>query len=460
MNESNRSRIPLGIPVVLLVVAALVGLYAYLGAGPAPEVQIEAGARAIGRKTPVVVKAAEGSKGLAAIRVELIQGDRAEVLADKSYPHRSALAFWGPRTERDEIRLEVGRDTVRGLRTGDATIRVSAARVGSWLRHPDPVVRETTLPVRLTPPSLEVRSTQSYVAQGGCETIVYRVGDSAVRDGVRVGEWWFPGFPLPGGAKQDRFALFAVPYNVDAPNVRVVAADDAGNEAEMTFVEKFFPKPFRTDTIVVTDEFMNKVVPEIISQTPEFQDRGGLLQNYLAINGELRRKNSETLRELARRSRPEFLWSKPFLMMPNGKVMSAFADRRSYRYGEREIDRQDHLGFDLAVTRRAPIPASNSGRVAVAKYFGIFGNAVVIDHGYGLMSLYGHLASIAVREDQQVQRGDIIGATGETGLAGGDHLHFTMLLAGLPVNPVEWWDGHWIADRIVRKLGPAFRFEE
>ena len=202
------------------------------------------------------------------------------------------------------------------------------------------------------------------------------------------------------------------------------------------------------------------MVPEIVSQTPDFQDRGGLLANYLAINGELRKKNAAALGELARRSRPEFLWSRPFQMMPNGKVMSAFADRRTYRYGDRDVDHQDHLGFDLAVTRRAPIPAANSGRIVLAKYFGIFGNAVVIDHGYGLMSLYGHLASISVKEDQQVQRGDNLGLTGETGLAGGDHLHFTMLLQGLPVNPVEWWDGHWIADRIVRKLGPALHFEE
>ena len=445
---------------MVLLLAAAAATTAFLAVGPAAQVKIEPGARAIGRKTPVVVRVAEPGKGLVRVRVEFQQGDRVETLAEKSYAHRSALAFWGPRTGHDEIRLEVGRDTVPGLRSGDASIRVTADRVGSWLRKPDPVVEIATLPVRLTPPSLEVRSTQAYVAQGGCETVVYRVGESAVRDGVRVGEWWFPGFALPGAAKQDRFALFAVPYSAAAPNVRLVAADDAGNEAEMSFVEKFFPKPFRADTIALTDEFLNKVVPEIVSQTPDFQDRGGLLANYLAINGELRKKNAAALGELARRSRPEFLWSRPFQMMPNGKVMSAFADRRTYRYGDRDVDHQDHLGFDLAVTRRAPIPAANSGRIVLAKYFGIFGNAVVIDHGYGLMSLYGHLASISVKEDQQVQRGDILGLTGETGLAGGDHLHFTMLLQGLPVNPVEWWDGHWIADRIVRKLGPALHFEE
>ena len=146
--------------------------------------------------------------------------------------------------------------------------------------------------------------------------------------------------------------------------------------------------------------------------------------------------------------------------MRNAKVMSDFADHRTYLYQGREVDQQDHLGFDLASTRGAEIQAANHGFVALARYFGIYGNAVVIDHGYGLMSLYGHLSSINVAEGQEVQRGDVLGRSGATGLAGGDHLHFTMLLQGLPVDPREWWDGHWIQDRLVLKLGAGLPFEE
>ena len=145
-------------------------------------------------------------------------------------------------------------------------------------------------------------------------------------------------------------------------------------------------------------------------------------------------------------------------MMPNAKVMSAFADRRIYRYEGKEVDRQDHLGFDQAVTRKAAVPSANDGIVICARYFGIYGNTVVVDHGFGLMSLYGHLSDIGVKEGQAVKRGEIVGTTGETGLAGGDHLHYSTLLQGLPVNPAEWWDGHWINDRIARKLGSAFPF--
>jgi len=196
-----------------------------------------------------------------------------------------------------------------------------------------------------------------------------------------------------------------------------------------------------------------------MANTPELEDQGGLLENYLAINNELRAKNAAALAALAEKSQPKFFWHKRFLGLPNSAERSTFADRRTYTYQGRPVDHQDHLGFDLASTRNAPIPASNDGIVVLARYFGIYGNAVVIDHGYGLMSLYGHLSTIDVSEGQQVARGETIGLTGATGLAGGDHLHFTMMLDGLPVNPREWWDAHWIRDRLVSKLGKALPFE-
>ena len=164
--------------------------------------------------------------------------------------------------------------------------------------------------------------------------------------------------------------------------------------------------------------------------------------------------------DLARRSQPRFLWSGAFLPLHNGQVMAAFADHRTYTWEGREVDHQDHLGFDLASVKSAPVPASNQGLVVLARYFGIYGNTVIVDHGYGLMTLYAHLSAIDVKDGQEVQRGQTLGRTGATGLALGDHLHFTVLLHGLPVSPAEWWDGHWIDDRLRRKLGAALPARE
>ncbi|MDR0311164.1 MAG: M23 family metallopeptidase [Acidobacteriota bacterium] len=443
--------------IIALFVLAVTGIAVFYAGAP-PIIKIEPEMSTIGRRTPVKVEAAEPKRGLVRVRVELIQDGNIAVLEEKNYKPASQIPFFGNKTEKDTMAVVAGLEALPELKGGNATIRVTAGRAGTWLRNPPDVVEELTLPVRLTPPSLQVTSAQTYVTQGGSEAVTYRVGESAVRDGVRAGDRWFSGYPLPGGGPNDRFALFAVPYDMPAPDVRLVAEDSAGNVAETGFIDNFTRRPLRTDTIQVSDAFLNKVVPPILSQTPEIREQGTLLDSYLMINRELRESNAKTINSLAENSRQSFLWNKPFLLMPNTKVMASFAERRSYVYQGREIDQQDHLGLDLAQTRQAPIPAANDGVVVLARFLGIYGNAVVIDHGYSLMTIYGHLSSIAVTEGQTVARGDIIGKTGETGLAGGDHLHYCTLLAGLPVNPLEWSDGNWIKNRIAGKLGSAFSF--
>jgi len=451
--------LPKALLVVVLVVGLVVALRGAFRAGPAPDIAIETAAKAIGARTPVSVTAKEPTRGLTSVKVEFVQGDRTETLVTKNYTPASAWSFSETRTSSDTLRFELGRDVQKNLKQVPATIRVTATRAGSWLRHPDSVVKELVLPVRLTPPSLAVMSTFHYVTQGGCEAVVYRVGETAVKDGVMAGAWFFPGFALPGGGPQDRFALFAVPYDVsDVSKVKLIAEDDVGNAASASMIDKFFPRPLRRDTIPLDDKFLAKVVPPILAQTPELTDKGDLLASYLEINRELRKTDNAQLVALATGSQPRFLWTRPFQAMGSTKVMASFADRRSYVYRGSAVDQQDHLGLDMAGVSHAPIPAANDGVVVLAKYFGIYGNAVVVDHGYGLMSLYGHLSAIDVKEGQTVTRGQMLGRTGDTGLAGGDHLHFAILLQGLPVSPVEWWDAHWLNDRIARKLGRAFPF--
>jgi murein DD-endopeptidase MepM/ murein hydrolase activator NlpD len=133
-------------------------------------------------------------------------------------------------------------------------------------------------------------------------------------------------------------------------------------------------------------------------------------------------------------------------------VEAAFADFRTYLYNGQAVDHQTHLGFDLAVLQHTPVLAANDGRVVHTGFFGIYGNVVILDHGCGLQSLYAHLSGFDVKEGDEVKRGQVIAHSGQTGLAAGDHLHFTMLLDGIAVNPVEWWDAHWIHDRIEAKL--------
>ena len=445
------------IALVLLAALAVVVASA-LALGPSPEARLATTTPGIGQEVPVQAVASEPWRGLETVRVLLRQGEREEVVAEQTFTPRPLWQVWGERTPEATLDLQVGKKHQPWLANGEATLVVEATRPGGILRQPAPVRQEVTLPVRVTPPTLHVLSTQTYAAQGGCEAVVYRVGEGAASHGVRAGEYFFPGQPLPG-QEGAFFSLFGVPWDMETPEaIRLVAVDELGNEAQAGFIDRFTPRRVAQGRIELADPFLQKVVSEIASQTPGYGDEESLLASYLEINGALREENAEQLERIGSASRAEFLWREAFLPFPGGQVMEAFAVRRSYRYEGEEVDQQTHLGFDLASTQQAPVPASNAGVVAFAGYLGIYGNTVIVDHGYGLMTLYAHLSSIDVPEGQAVARGQSLGRTGATGLAAGDHLHFATLLRGLPVTPVEWWDGHWIQDRLARKLGAAIPF--
>lgn len=461
LDASSRRRRPGPWLLGLVLLGAAAGALVTLRVGSAPAVEAAADGPGIGHRTTVAATASEPKRGLARLRVEIAQGERSDVLVEREHATRPAWAFWGPRKASESVSVEVGRDTVEWLAEGPAVVRVSAWPAGTWLRRPAPAVEELELVVDLTPPLIQVLSSQHYPTVGGSEVVVYQVGEGTVRDGVEAGEWFFPGSDLPGGRGGERFALFAVPWNLpDASAVRLAAEDALGNRAERAFVDRLLPKSYRSDRLEVTDTFIERVAPEIESQTPGLTPAGSLIERFLAINGEQRRANRERIRELAGTSAPEFLWHQAFLALPNGQVMAGFGDHRTYLYGGEEVDQQDHLGIDLASLERSPVPAAAAGRVLLAGYLGIYGNVVLLDHGYGLTTLYAHLSSIDVAEGESIARGQTLGRTGATGLAGGDHLHYGVFLHGLPVRPEEWWDRGWIRDRLARKLGPALPFFE
>ncbi|MCC7070145.1 MAG: M23 family metallopeptidase [Deltaproteobacteria bacterium] len=463
-----------GRKLAVVVVVALVPVLAYLlwagmREGPAPQVELTSDLPAVGQATTLTITVKEPSRGLSSLKV-LAGGPALKTpvtLLEQSFEPAPAHKPWvTPATTETTVTVVVGKRSMPELVPGQLVVRVVAGRAGTWMRQPAPAEVERSFEVRLQPPALTATSSFVHPSQGGAEALVYEVGPSSVKDGVAVGDWFFPGAPLPGGAPSQRVVLFAVPYDLEVSEaeakerIKLVAVDDVGNGAEQRFVHKFFPRPMGKDTIGLKDTFMKKVAGEIYARTPELTQKGSLVDDYLQLNGDLRRANNATLKELAAKSVPKFLWSQTFQPMQNAAVKGSFADRRAYMFEGKQVDTQDHLGFDLASLERAPVQAANAGTVVLARYFGIFGNAVVIDHGFGLQTLYAHLSSIGAKEGDAVARGQEIGRTGATGLAGGDHLHFTTVLHGLPVNPIEWWDAHWIRDRLKLKLGDALPWAE
>ena len=449
----------LGFGLIVFGVAAYTGLRV----GAPPVISISPAPKVVGREASITVTVVEPNRGLVTVAVALVQGAERIVLAEETFAPQPAWIPWGPKTGESKRSLFVGKDHQPALKEGPATIEVRASGAPTWLFDGPQVIDKHELTVRLTPPSIVVATAANEInpVQGGVEAVVYTVGSTSVKDGVVAGRWFFQGYPKPGGRPNERVALFAVPYDMQADGrIVLTAEDEVGNRQQIEFFRSFSPRKFKTDTINVSDRVMRTVVPKIRANTPDLADKGTLLDNYILINRDLRKANNARLEAVAARTKTEVLWSKPFIQLPGSDSVSAFADRRTYRYKGQPIDRQDHLGFDLASVRHAEIPAANDGIVVLSEYLGIYGNTVVIDHGLGLMSLYAHCSTVAVKDGDRVTRGQIIGRTGATGLALGDHLHFSMMLGGLPVNSLEWWDPCWILNRLERKLPGLFDIDE
>ncbi len=311
---------------------------------------------------------------------------------------------------------------------------------------------EHKMVVDTIPPSISAMSRSHNLTMGGAGLVIYRISTDTEESGVLVNDQFFPGAPIHETSREMYLCYFAVPYQAKKEDIslHLWAKDRAGNETQASFFYHIRKKHFRRDKIQISERLLDAVVS---SFPPElFEHDGSPIEKYLFINKELRKRNHEQLKEQCRSFIKERLWDGPWLRMENAATMSQFGDQRIYYYKGKVIDQSVHLGVDLASLARAPVQAANNGKVIFARDLGIYGHSVVIDHGQGLCTLYGHLSSIDVAEGQMVTKGEVIGNTGTSGLATGDHLHFGFLVHGVPVNPIEWWDDHWIQDNIDRKF--------
>jgi len=448
--RAHRESGSVGSVLLLLFLAGIGFLVLREVSGGPPEVHLSRELKGIGRSTAVSVTSTDG-RGLRSLEVSLEQGGQAIPVFSQSYGSRWRL--WSSEPAEITQDLQMGTTHQTGLRDGQATLRI---RARNWKLSGGETVLEQPIAVRSRPPGIEVLSGLLYVNQGGSELVLYRVSDSAVESGVRVGDYFFSGYPVQGGQPGERVALFAYPPDVPSGvTAQVVARDEIENEALANFPHRLLAKSFRHRDIDISDSFIQATVPAILSNSPEVSDEGDPLKNFLLVNGKLRELNRARIAEVARQTAPAPLWEGAFLQLTNSAVESQFADYRSYMYQGSKVDEQVHMGFDLASVQHAPVIAANSGRVVFAQYLGIFGNTMILDHGLGLQSLYAHLSSFGVKPGDLVAKGDVIAQTGSTGLAGGDHLHFTTLLGGVEVNSVEWWDPLWIEQHILAKLPVA-----
>jgi hypothetical protein len=446
----------------LLLIGGLVlgAAYLYAGTLPGPAVDIRAPQKYVGQSTPLEFSIETPDGRFSKIEAVLEQEGQSSVVFSTDPTQQPAGEVRQEAANRMYVVRPIGKQALPNLKAGPARLTITASReVLYGIRQAETTVTRD-LEVRLEPPRVGVLSLHHFVNHGGPEFVVFRATPADVQAGVRVGSVDYPAFPGTGVGITDpavRVAFFALAYDQDRNSpIMVFARDVAGNLATSHVEHRVFPKPFAKSRIEIDDRFLQRVVPAIAQNTPGAGiDTNDLLAGFLTINRDLRRQNNQTINELAKKTRPEMLWREAFAALRNTSIESRFADYRTYFHNGKEIDQQVHLGFDLASLQQAPVTASNRGIVLFADYLGIYGNCVVIDHGLGVQSLYGHLSTMDVKPGDAVEKNQQIGRTGVTGLAGGDHLHFTLLINGVAINPIEMWDPHWMEDRVFRKIREA-----
>ncbi len=446
--KNPRLLVPL-LPIVIILVI-LVWFLISIFEGEKPQAELAPLPEYVSKGVTFKVRVSDLKMGLRSVKVRVKQDGPVIPVFSKTFPYSGLLNRKGAHKWEHEFTVDPKENNlVQGQSVLVIEIHDFSKRRGG---DGNLTIFEHKMVVDTIPPSITPMSRQHNVAVGGSGLIIYRISADVVKSGVWVDDLFFPGMNLHGNPEAGiHICYFSFPYDFkkDSP-IHLWAIDRADNETRRTFFHHVRESRFPKDTIRISDRLLDAIISSFPADM--FEVDTSKTEKYLFLNRELRVQNYHVLKELCESPAQEKLWEGPWLRMKNAATMAHFGERRTYYYKGKPLDKGVHLGIDLASLARSPIQASNSGRVVFAGDLGIYGLTVVIDHGQGLYTMYGHLSDIEVTVNQLVTRGETIGVSGTSGLATGDHLHFGFLVHGIPVNPIEWWDDHWIRDNVERKL--------
>lgn len=426
--------------VIILGTAAGWLYYANYLERETPAIKFNENISSIGKKKNIGITFTDAKSGLSHLKIEIVQDNKGQFLVDDQFSKRGI----------NEKILQFSIDTVAlKLHDGPAIVNIMATDHSLFKNK---AIVSIPVKVDTVPPQIAVLNPVNYLNQGGTGFIAYRVSKPPALHGVYVNDSFSPGFTLLIDSRQASIVYFAVPMDASrTTKFAIFARDDAGNETTVSLPCTIKNKKFRSDKVNLSDSFLQQKMSEFQSALPALQGKTPL-EVFGYINTQMRSENFQTIQNVCKKSSNKKYWEGTFHRMRNASPMALFGDQRTYLAGGKSFGNSIHLGVDLASTAHAPIEAANNGVVVFVGPLGIYGNAVILDHGLGVFSLYGHLSNITTTVGKNVRKEEVLGQSGLTGLAGGDHLHFSIIVGGQFVNPQEWWDMHWIEDNINKKM--------
>ncbi len=435
--------------IIIGVVAVIAVLLVKLFEQEKPQLSITSDFSHFGASKTIDFTATDGKSGIQNIEVFLSQGSEKIKVYEKNVIRAGFIIEQGPERLEDSFTVQT---KSLGLSEGRADLHFTIRDFSwwNWMKGNEITLSYPTI-IDTEEPRITIQSSPRYVKPGGAGVVVYKANEEVTDHGVTINGYFYPGYPLSekGGARY--VAYIGIPFDTERfEGIQITAKDKAKNEGFATFGMILRKAPLKLDRINVSDNFLRSKLPEIIQHYPEVS--GSDIEKYIFINNKVRALNYETIQEVCRSSIPQRLWQGRFSRLSRSSRRAGFAEHRTYYYNDRQIDKQHHLGIDLASVRHAEVKAANRAQVAFADNLGIYGNTVILDHGQGVFSLYSHLSQIKVQKDDRVNEDTVLGLTGTSGLAGGDHLHFSMIVNGIFVDPLEWWDSHWLKVNILSAI--------
>lgn len=310
-------------------------------------------------------------------------------------------------------------------------------------------------------PTLEVIANSYKIIKGGVALVVFRAEDDHLKS-VVVENADMEIEPFIFYEDGYYISLVTWPVTHSDIGVRIVATDRANNIsiANVNYFKQ--NKKYRDSTIALSDGFIDGKISSLMEEIGAY-DYLDLprVDKFRFINEGIRDANVKSVIEATTKIEREVVrddfFIEPFYPLKNGAVVAGFGDYRTFTYSGEKVSNSYHMGLDLASTQNADIVTSNDGEVIYADFNGIYGNTVIVHHGLGMSSLYSHCSSMSVQKGQKVAKGQVIGKSGVTGLALGDHLHFGVVINGVEVRPEEWMDSKWMDESIYSVVRSAKR---
>lgn len=306
-------------------------------------------------------------------------------------------------------------------------------------------------------PEARIIAMSNKIMRGGSAVVVFYADDEALGNiSISNGKESFVAFPFI----KDKYYASIVPWPIynDTFKGSIIVQDKAGNVKKSNIGFARYYRRYRTSNINLKNNFIDSKIAELVDSAGEktinsFADR---IDMFKYVNEILRKRDMQNINKKILNSTPSDTFNiNVFRPLKDAVIVGLFGDHRKYTVEKQYAGESYHLGVDLASIKNAPVTLSNDGVAVISEELGMHGYTIVMDHGFGISSLYAHLSASYIDEGEALKTGHALGKTGTSGLALGDHLHFGISIQGIPVIPTEWMDSKWLKVNVLDVLSEA-----